>query len=174
MRYYKKCSDKGALSGHVIQLSIKTLTSKFSKWMFPIVHSWVATEYTYINTIWSISRISFIYLNESLSQKSTSRKSNRRHSFPRRVDRVRIEFYSRKHGIWTLLFYGSKQPPHLPSLLFCHPALLSFFGPHFAVQKGISRFRYLLRLLPTFHPAARHCCVLPSKRLQCFMFVAAE
>jgi hypothetical protein len=27
----KKCSEKGALSGHVIQLSIKTLTSKFGK-----------------------------------------------------------------------------------------------------------------------------------------------
>jgi hypothetical protein len=31
MCYYKKCSEKGALSGHVIQLSIKTLTSKFGK-----------------------------------------------------------------------------------------------------------------------------------------------
>jgi hypothetical protein len=31
MCYNKKCSEKDALSGHVIQLSIKTLTSKFSK-----------------------------------------------------------------------------------------------------------------------------------------------
>jgi hypothetical protein len=29
MCYNKKCSEKGALSGHVIQLSIKTLTGKF-------------------------------------------------------------------------------------------------------------------------------------------------
>jgi hypothetical protein len=35
----KKCSEKGALSGHVIQLSIKTLTSKFGKWINPIVHA---------------------------------------------------------------------------------------------------------------------------------------
>jgi hypothetical protein len=31
MCYNRKCSEKGALSGHVIQLSIKTLTSKFGK-----------------------------------------------------------------------------------------------------------------------------------------------
>jgi hypothetical protein len=31
MCYNNKCSEKGALSGHVIQLSIKTLTSKFGK-----------------------------------------------------------------------------------------------------------------------------------------------
>jgi hypothetical protein len=31
----KKWSEKGALSGHVIQLSIKTLTSKFGKWINP-------------------------------------------------------------------------------------------------------------------------------------------
>jgi hypothetical protein len=31
MCYNKKCSEKGALSGHVIQWSIKTLTSKFGK-----------------------------------------------------------------------------------------------------------------------------------------------
>jgi hypothetical protein len=29
--YNTKCSEKGALSGYVIQLSIKTLTSKFGK-----------------------------------------------------------------------------------------------------------------------------------------------
>jgi hypothetical protein len=31
MCYNKKCSEKGALSGNVIQLSIKTLTGKFGK-----------------------------------------------------------------------------------------------------------------------------------------------
>jgi hypothetical protein len=31
MCYNKKYSEKGALSGHVIQLTIKTLTSKFGK-----------------------------------------------------------------------------------------------------------------------------------------------
>jgi hypothetical protein len=31
MCYNKKCSEKGAFSGHIIQLSIKTLTSKFGK-----------------------------------------------------------------------------------------------------------------------------------------------
>jgi hypothetical protein len=31
MCYNKKCSEKGALSEYVIQLSIKTLTSKFGK-----------------------------------------------------------------------------------------------------------------------------------------------
>jgi hypothetical protein len=31
MCYNKKCSEKGALLGHVIQLSIKTLTNKFGK-----------------------------------------------------------------------------------------------------------------------------------------------
>jgi hypothetical protein len=36
MCYNKKCSEKAALSGHVIQLSIKTLTSRFGTWMFPI------------------------------------------------------------------------------------------------------------------------------------------
>jgi hypothetical protein len=36
MCYNKKCSEKMALSGHVIQLSIKTLTSKFGKWINPI------------------------------------------------------------------------------------------------------------------------------------------
>jgi hypothetical protein len=36
MCYNKKGSEKGALSGHVIQLSIKTLASKFGKWINPI------------------------------------------------------------------------------------------------------------------------------------------
>jgi hypothetical protein len=39
MCYNKKCSEKGALSGHVIQLSIKTLTSKFGKLINPIKKS---------------------------------------------------------------------------------------------------------------------------------------
>jgi hypothetical protein len=37
MCYNGKSSEKGALSGHVIQLSIKSLTSKFGKWINPIV-----------------------------------------------------------------------------------------------------------------------------------------
>jgi hypothetical protein len=39
MCYNKKCSEKGALSGHVIQLSIKTLTSKIRQVNQPHCHN---------------------------------------------------------------------------------------------------------------------------------------
>jgi hypothetical protein len=52
MCYNRKCSEKGALSGHVIQLSIKSLTSKFGKWINPILFRCLSMHDPFLST-WS-------------------------------------------------------------------------------------------------------------------------